>query len=340
MIAAWAAVGAVGAAAGPLLGGLLVQASWRWVFLVNIPLGLVSLRYAARHVEESRDPAARGLPDLAGTVALMLGIGALTLVVVKGRDWGWGSAATMTTFAVAAMLVAVTVVRSARHPVPVLEPAILRVPSFALAVASALAFFAAFGALLLSGVLFLTGVWGWSILRAGLALAVGPLAALVFAIVAGRVGPRVGMGYVGAVGGLLVAIGLGCNAVLLGPTPDYAGTFLPGQLLSGAGIGLAMPAFTAVAVVAVPPSRFSTAIGISAMFRQVGGALGVAAFVAIVGTPTALTAMDAYRHGWYFMIVAAGVGGLLMLAAQFAVARPAATRRGAPADAMAAATTS
>src|SRR3954454_2450849 len=121
VIAACAAVGAVGAAAGPLLGGLLVQASWRWVFLVNIPLGLVSLWYAARHVEESRDPAARGLPDLVGTATLMVGIRALTLAVVRGRVWGWGGAATTLTFATAAAFVAVTVVRSARHPVPVLE---------------------------------------------------------------------------------------------------------------------------------------------------------------------------------------------------------------------------
>src|SRR3954453_20703819 len=327
VIAAWASVGAVGAAAGPPLGGLLVQASWRWVFLVNLPLGVISLWYAARHVAESRDPAARGLPDLAGTLALMAGIGSLILALVKGREWGWGSAPTGLALVLAAVLVAVTVVRSVRHPVPVLELPILRVPSFAFAVASALAFFTAFGAMLLSGVLFLTGVWGHSILRAGLELAPGPLAALVFAIVASRVGPRVGMGTVGAVGGLLVAAGLGgrarapglaCNAVRLGAPPDYLGAFLPGQLISGAGIGLAMPAFTAVAVTAVPVSRFSTAIGISSMFRQVGGALGVAAFVAIVGTPTQATQIESYRHGWYFMIVAASIGGLLMLGARLA----------------------
>jgi EmrB/QacA subfamily drug resistance transporter len=322
VIAGWAAVGAVGAAAGPPLGGLLVQASWRWVFLVNLPRGLASLWYAARHVRESRDPAARGLPDLAGTVALMVGIGSVTLALVKGREWGWASAGTATAFGVTAVLVAVAVIRSVRHPVPVLELPILRVPSFALAVASALAFFAAFGGILLSGVLFLTGVWHHSILRTGLELAPGPIAALLFAIVAGRIGPRVGMAAVGAVGGLLVAIGLAYNAFRVGLAPNYLGVYLPGQLVGGAGIGLAMPAFTAVAVSAVPPSRFATAIGISSMFRQVGAALGVAAFVAIVGTPTQSAAIAAYRHGWYFMIIAAAVGGLFMLAARI-TSRPA-----------------
>ena len=79
-----------------------------------------------------------------------------------------------------------------------------------------------------------------------------------------------------------------------------------------------MPAFTAVAVAAVAPTRSATAIGVSSMFRQVGATLGVAAFVAIVATPTRATAIDAYRHGWLFMAGAAGVGAVLMLAARLA----------------------
>jgi EmrB/QacA subfamily drug resistance transporter len=321
VIAGWAAVGAVGAAAGPPLGGLLVQASWRWVFLVNLPLGAVSIWYAVRAVRESRDPAAGGLPDVVGAVALMLGVGSLTLALVKGREWGWTDASTLVAFGVAAVMVAAAVVRSARHRVPILELPLLRIPSFALAVGSAFAFFAAFAALLLAGVLFLTQVWGHSILRAGLELAPGPLAALVFAIVASRIGPRVGMSAVGGAGGLLVAAGVTLNAMLVGLTPDYVGTFLPGQLVAGAGVGLAMPAFTAAAVAAVGPARFSTAIGISSMFRQVGAALGVAALVAILGTPSRDTVLTAYRNAWAFMAVTAAVGGLLMMLARFAPQR-------------------
>ncbi len=324
VIAAWAAVGAVGAAAGPPLGGLLVQASWRWVFLVNLPLGLVSIWYAARRLEESRDAAAGGLPDLAGAVLLALGIGALTLALVKGREWGWDATGTLVAFSIAAVMTAFAVIRSARHPVPVLELSMLRMPSFALAVASAFAFFAGFAALLLGGVLFLTQVWEQSILQAGVELAVGPLAALTFATVAGRIGPRLGMATIGTIGGLLVAGGIAYNASHLGLTPDYLHDFLPGQLLTGAGVGLSMPAFTTVAVTAVGAERIATAVGISAMFRQVGAALGVAAFVALVGTPAREDAIEVYRNGWAFMATAATIGALLMFLTRF-TARPAAT---------------
>ncbi|HYN93729.1 MAG TPA: MFS transporter [Pilimelia sp.] len=316
VISAWAAVGAVGAAAGPPLGGLLVQVDWRWVFLVNLPLGALSVWYAARRLPESRDPAARGLPDLLGTVALALGVGALVLAVVRGRAAGWASASTLLAFAAGAALVSAAVARSARHPVPALELDLFRVRAFALAVASALAFFAAFAGLLLAGVLFLTEVWGHAILRAGLELAPGPLAALVGAAAAGRVGPRVGMTVTGAVGGLLVAAGVAYTAVRVGQTPNYLGAFLPGQLVTGLGVGLSIPAFTAVAVAAVPPARLATAIGVSAMFRQLGSAVGVAAFVAAVGTPARDVAVDAYRRGWAVIVLAAVVGGLIMLAAR------------------------
>jgi EmrB/QacA subfamily drug resistance transporter len=318
VIAAWAAVGAVGAAAGPPLGGLLTQLSWRWIFLVNVPLGLLSAVYARTRLAETRDPAATGIPDLAGIAAVMAGTGALVLALVKGREWGWTSGPELGWLAVAVVALVLAVARSRRHPVPALELPMLAVPSFALAVASACAFFAAFAAMLLSGVLYLTQVWGQSVLRAGFELAIGPLLAMTAAMAASRLGPRFGMANVGAVGGLLVAAGIGLNASRLGLTPDFAHAFLPGQLLTGAGVGLAMPAFTAVAVNAVDAGRFATAIGLSSAFRQVGGALGVAAFVALVGTPRRVDAVAAYRVGWTFMVVAALAGAALMLATRFA----------------------
>jgi EmrB/QacA subfamily drug resistance transporter len=324
VIAAWAATGAVGAAAGPPLGGLLTELSWRWIFLVNVPLGVVSAIYAALRLPETRDPDAGRLPDPVGIAALMAGIAALVLALVKGREWGWTSTQVLVSFAVAVTMLAVAVDRSRRHPAPALELAMLRMPSFALAVASATAFFAGFGGMLLAGVLYLTQVWGQSVLRAGLELAVGPLLAMLAAVAASRLGPRFGMANVGAVGGVLVAAGIALNAARLGVTPDFVRDYLPGQILTGAGVGLSMPAFTAAAISAVHATRFATAIGLSSAFRQIGAALGVAAFVALVGSPTRGQAVAAYRDGWAFMIAAALLGAAFMLATRWFSTGPAA----------------
>jgi EmrB/QacA subfamily drug resistance transporter len=330
VIAAWAAVGALGAAAGPPLGGLLVQVSWRWVFIVNVPLGLLSVVLAARMLHETRDPAGGRLPDLAGTLLLVLGITSANLGLVKAQDWGWASAATLGSFALAGVLLVLVVARSARHPAPVLELSMLRLPRFALAVASAFFFFVGFAGLLLAGVLFLTGVWGHSILRTGFELTPGPIMALVFAMIASRLGARIGMGYIGAIGGLLVAASLTWNATRLGVSPQYLTGLLPSQIVGGAGIGLAMPSFTAIAVGSVHPSKISTAIGLSSMFRQIGGALGIAAFVAITATPSLSGTVTAFRHGWMFMAAACLAGALAMLAVELVGAAPLPIPAGAP----------
>src|SRR5580700_3759995 len=91
-IGVWAATGGIAAAAGPPLGGLLVQADWRWVFLVNVPIGLLGLGFGARSLAERRERDATR-PDVAGAVAFMVAIGSLVVAIVKGQEWGWGSPA-------------------------------------------------------------------------------------------------------------------------------------------------------------------------------------------------------------------------------------------------------
>src|SRR5262249_33148411 len=144
-----------------------------------------------------------GRPDLLGAAMLALGIGLLTLGIVKGPDWGWGDGRDLTAFAAAIALVAGFLFRSARHHAPVIELPMLRVRSFALANLATLVFFAGFGAMLLAGVLLLTEVWGYSALRAGFALSPGPLMAAAFAVPAGRLGGRIGQRPVATVGGLV-----------------------------------------------------------------------------------------------------------------------------------------
>jgi hypothetical protein len=205
--------------------------------------------------------------------------------------------------ATAALLLAAFWLRSTRHPAPIVEPALLERRSFALANLGALLFFMAFGAMLLSSVLFLTGVWHESVLRAGLQIAPGPAMAAAFAVPAGMLAARIGERVTGALGGLLFALGGVWWLTRIGPVPNYAGAFLPGMMIGGAGVGLTIPSLTSAATSSLPPDRFATGSAILSMSRQIGVALGVAVLVSIIGTPSGPdAALDAFKDGYTFML--------------------------------------
>src|SRR4051812_42807490 len=303
-VGVWAAIGGTAAAAGPPLGGLLVQASWRWVFLVNIPIGLVTLWFGRRVLEEIRDTSGER-PDVLGAGLLAAGVGALVAGIVQGPSWGWDATSTLALFVAAFVLLAAVAWRSLHHPAPVIEPALIRIRSVALANAGALLFFSAFGAMVLGTVLFLTGVWHESIIRPGLQIAPGPLMAATFAVPGGLLGARFGQRAVGLAGTVLFAVAGVWWHTHLTATPNYAADFLPGMLISGAGVGLVLPSLSAAATAPLPPSRFATGTAMLSMSRQIGIAIGVAILIAVVGTPTAGNAVSAFDDGWTVIVACA-----------------------------------
>ena len=324
-VGAWAAVGAAAAAAGPPIGGLLVELSWHWVFLVNLPIGLLTIVLALRVVRETRDPVPGARPDLIGASLLSLAIGALALALVQGPAWGWGDGRTLAAFGTAPVVIAAFLARSARHPAPVVELSILRVRSFAMANLAALLFFAAFGAMLLAGVSYLTEVWGHSVLRAGFELSPGPAMATIFALTAGRLTQRYGQRALAVPGAVVFACGAMFWTVAAGPEPAYATTYLPGMMLTGTGVGLVLPSLSSAAAASLPPARFATGTGVFSMSRQIGGALGVAAFVAVLGTPSAAQAGAAFDRVWWCIAAGALAAGAASLAlGRLRVAAPAA----------------
>ena len=187
----WAASGAVAAALGPVLGGLLVQISWQWVFIVNVPVGALAFLVAARTVPDSRDTAVSRIPDIVGAVVLAVAIGALTLALVKGPDWGWGAPDTLLSVAVTVVGIALFVYRLGHHVAPVIEPSLLRVRAFAWANVTALLFGIAFGAGLLSVILWMQDTWHYSALQTGFGVAPGPLMVPILAALSQRVAHRV-----------------------------------------------------------------------------------------------------------------------------------------------------
>jgi len=182
------------------------------------------------------------------------------------------------------------------------------VRSFAMANVSAILFSAAFGAMLLSNVLFMTGVWQESILRAGLQLAPGPALAAITAVASSRLTNRVGQRGLAALGCTLFALGITVVALRAGTTPDYVGDLLPGLVLTGIGVGFTLPSLNSAGAASLPPARFATGAAVLTMSRQLGIALGVAILVAVLGTPTPDEALGAFQAGWTFQVVAALLG--------------------------------
>jgi EmrB/QacA subfamily drug resistance transporter len=309
----WGAAAAAAAATGPTLGGALVElADWRLVFLVNLPLGAAILLSGRQRLAE-RPPRDSRLPDLPGALALALALASITLGIVEGNDWGWDAAPTLASFAAGALLLGAVIARSTRHPRPIVEPALFAHRSFRLGNLGTLLFSAAFFSIVLGNVLFLTSIWGYTVLQAGLATLPGPAWTTVVSGPAGKLADRFGHRAVVVPGTLLFAAGV----MILrsaGPEPDWLGLWLPGSTLTGIGIGLAFPTLGSAAIRDVPDDRFATASAVNAAFRQVGAVLGTAILIAIVGDPANLAdALAASDSAYLFAVIAALASGAAAL---------------------------
>jgi EmrB/QacA subfamily drug resistance transporter len=308
-IGVWAAVGGVAAAAGPPLGGLLVQAGWRWVFLVNVPVGLAGLIAGWRVLREIRHPDSEP-PDVLGAGLLSVGVATLVVAIVQGGEWRWTSARILALFALSLALLGLVARRIVRHPSPIVDPAMLGVRSFSAATLGSLLFFIGFAAMLLASVLFLTGIWHEPILTAGLMISPGPSMAALCAVPGARLGRRFGPGRIGAIGTVLFALGGAWWISRLGSVPHYAADYLPGMLIGGIGVGLVIPSLTGTVAATLPPSRLATGIGVQTTGRQLGSALGFAILIAVLGTPH--TAQD-FTGAWTFMLIASLLAGVSLL---------------------------
>ncbi|WP_433334745.1 MFS transporter [Spirillospora sp. CA-294931] len=320
----WAVAGAVSAAVAPVVAGPLVELSWRLVFIINVPIGVVALVLGWRLLPRSA-PERGPVPDLAGAALLSAGIGALALGLVKSESWGWTSGGVIGVLAGAVVLIAAFFVQSGRHPSPVFELGLLRDRGFAAATAAMLISSTAFGGMLLSAVLWTQDAWHWSALRAGFGIAPGPAMVPFCSMLAGRLIPRVGPARVVVAGSAVFAAGLAWWTAGIGIAPNYASGMLGGMVLTGIGFGLLVPTLFGSAAGALPPQRFATGAAIITMVRQIGITIGVALLVAVLGTPDgAADRLSAFRTAWAALAVIA------LLAAVVGAALPRPRRTPAP----------
>lgn len=316
-VALWAGVGALAVATGPSLGAALISAGgWRWAFFVNLPVAAVALALGRRVLPADEIRERPPSPDYAGVAMVTASLGGVVLAISKGSDWGWADPRVLAAGIGGAALGTVFVRRCSRHPEPVLDLRLFQHRSFSVANAATLVYAMGFFAMLLGNILFLTGVWHYSILKAGLAVTPGPLVVAAVSAPAGRLAGRFGFRRVLIPGFAVFAAGLVWYATQVGLHPSYVARWLPATLITGAGIGLTFPVLGAAAVASLHASRFAVGSAVNQTSRQVGGALGVAILVAILSTTTdASSALQHFRHLWAFsaaMAVLAGVvSGLL-----------------------------
>lgn len=312
------AASAVAAAVGPSLGGLLVEVfSWHAVFLINIPLGLVLIFFGARVFTPA--PATGRAPDLLGTALLVLGIGGLTVGITNGTTWEWDSGRTLACLAGGVLCLVLAVWRTLRTPSPAFELSLFRRNTmFTSSNIVALLYGMVMYTWLLASVLFLTDIWHYTELEAGLAQTPGAVVAAVGAVVMGKVmarhgGPR-----------FTVVVGIAAHAVVpvflwLALTAESAffAIWLPASVFVGFGIGATMLGALSAGAMSAPPTSFASVSALNNTARQIGGALGAAAVATILTSGTAADGtrpVSAYLDVYWFclvlMVLAIGVAAV------------------------------
>jgi EmrB/QacA subfamily drug resistance transporter len=284
------AVTGVAVAIGPVLGGALTSwLSWRWIFFVNLPIGVFALAVTLREVAESKAPVANR-PDWLGFVTFTLGLTALVYGLIRSHPDGWGSTTVTGSLLAAAVLIALFVVIEARSRAPMLDLHLLKVPTFNGGLIAAWAISASLFALITYVVLYLQNILGSSAIETGLRLL--PMTGAIFltAGLAGRLTGHVPTRLLIGPGFILIGVGL---VLMRGITPSDDWThLLPGMIVAGVGAGLVNVPLASTAVGVVEPARAGMASGINSTLRQVGIATGVATLGSILASQASSTTVS------------------------------------------------
>lgn len=312
-IGVWSTVSGAVATMGPTIGALLITyASWRWTFLINVPIGVACTLLAPRMLDESTVPDAGPLPDPFGVALIMGGIATLSFAIVQSNVWGWTDRGTIAAFVIALGALALFVRRCRRHPAPVLDLRIFRPFLFrATTVAALAAGITFFGGYYLF-VQFLTLGWGYEIVQAGLLLIPMTLTASVVGVPAGKLMDRHGNRVVMVPAALCFTAAMLYLAWRLGAARAVLAVWLPAAVLVGTTNAVYFPGVNSAGARTAPPEALGTTAGVVQTLIRLGGALGTALGIALVGDYGAGDPASDLRPAF---VVLAGVGAIAALAA-------------------------
>ncbi len=307
-VAIWGAAGGVAGALGPTLGAAIVEhLDWRWAFFINLPIGLFTVVAGVKNLQESSDPETR-IPAVAGVVLIIVAAAALSYGFVGSETNGWASVRTLGVLGLGVLALASWVVHQRRTSAPVLDLDLFAIGNFRWGNLAMLVFGLAFSAMFLGSIMFLTNVWDWSILHAGLGIAPGPALVALLAPRMGKLAGAIGQRPIIATGGLLYAAGGLWRVLLLDGDTSYWIDYFPSMVLTGCGVAFCIPQLSSVVAQALPANRIGVGGAAMQAVRQFGGTFGVAITIALLAEPESLdSALAAFDRIWW-MIVVGGVG--------------------------------
>jgi EmrB/QacA subfamily drug resistance transporter len=270
----WGAITGLAVAIGPLLGGVLTSGiSWRWIFFVNAPIGVIAVAITAMRVGESRLPTATR-PDWPGFVLFTAGLASLVYALIESSRASFTDGVVLGCFAAAAVLLGAFVLVEWRVTHPMFDLGLFRLPTFSGGLVAAFGLSASIFSMLLYLVLYLQDILGYSALATGVRLTIISGGILITATIAGRLSSKVPLRLLIGPGLILVGVAL---LLMRGLTVTSAWTHLiPGMIVGGLAVGLVNPPLASTAVSVVAPQRAGMASGINSTFRQVGIATGIA----------------------------------------------------------------
>jgi EmrB/QacA subfamily drug resistance transporter len=320
----WSAIAASGAAVGLLMGGILTDlASWRWVFFVNVPVGIITVALASRFVPESRIDTEQRRLDIGGAFSVTAGLIVLVYGIVKAQAFGWGSPKTLGLFAVAIILLGVFVMIERRHPAPLMRLSIFRIRALTVADSTLLLLASGMFGMFFFASLYVQEILGYSPLKAGLAFLPVSVGIVIGAGLAQQLIRRLGVRNVSVIGLVLATAGM----LVLTQVPvhgSYVSDLLVGLLPMSIGMGLVFVPITLMATSGVPEADSGLASGLFNTAQQVGGSLGLAILSTLAASRTAsllsghgVTHAEALVSGYHVAFLAAAImlaGGAALMA--------------------------